>query len=130
VRNLLRHFQETLERINQERRRHWGEADRAGEPPDLLPRFTFHELRHTAASLLHVQGVGLKTASEILGHAEVGLTADTYSQLYDEGLADAADRMDGACRDDWTSTYRPTTRAIGMTPPAPTRANRDRPAPG
>jgi integrase len=92
-RQLLRHFQETLERINRERRRAWAEAGR-GEPPDLLPRFTFHELRHTAASLLHAQGVGLKAASEILGHAEVGPTADTYSHLYDEARADAAGRME------------------------------------
>lgn len=95
-RNLLRHFQETITRINTRRE---GEARRAGvAPPAPLPRWTFHELRHTAASLMLAQGIPLKVVQEILGHSQLSLTADTYSHLYDSAREDAATRMDSLLR--------------------------------
>jgi integrase len=95
-RNLLRHFQETIARINKAREE---EARRAGAaPPAPLPRWTFHELRHTAASLMLAQGIPLKVVQEILGHRQLSLTADTYSHLYDSAREDAAVRIDGLLR--------------------------------
>jgi integrase len=95
-RNLLRHFQETIARINTRREE---EARRAGvAPPAPLPRWTFHELRHTAASLMLARGVPLKVVQEILGHRQLSLTADTYSHLYDSAREDAAARMDELLR--------------------------------
>lgn len=47
-----------------------------------LPAVTFHELRHSAASLLIKSGVGLKEVSEFLGHSSVGITGDHYAHLY------------------------------------------------
>jgi integrase len=41
----------------------------------------FHDLRHTAASLLLIEGVHPKVVSEMLGHASIRLTLDTYSHL-------------------------------------------------
>ncbi len=43
--------------------------------------FFHHDLRHTAATLLLAQGVHPKVVSEMLGHATITLTLDTYSYL-------------------------------------------------
>ena len=44
-----------------------------------LPRIRFHDLRHTAATLLLGRGVNPKIVSEMLGHASIGITLDIYS---------------------------------------------------
>lgn len=46
-----------------------------------LPPITFHDLRHTHASILLKQGVHPKIVSERLGHSSVYMTLDTYSHL-------------------------------------------------
>jgi integrase len=43
--------------------------------------FTFHDLRHTHATLLLQAGVNVKVIQERLGHESVTLTLDTYSHL-------------------------------------------------
>jgi integrase len=42
---------------------------------------TFHGLRHTAATLMLIQGVPLKVVSERLGHSSIAVTGDTYSHV-------------------------------------------------
>jgi integrase len=44
-----------------------------------LPRIRFHDLRHTAATLMLGRGVHAKLVSDMLGHASIGITLDTYS---------------------------------------------------
>jgi integrase len=44
-----------------------------------LPTIRFHDLRHTYATLALQAGVHAKVVSEILGHASIGITLDTYS---------------------------------------------------
>ena len=39
----------------------------------------FHELRHTFATLMFSNGEHPKIVQEILGHAQITLTLDTYS---------------------------------------------------
>jgi integrase len=46
-----------------------------------LPQVRFHDLRHTAATLLLQQGVHPKVVSELLGHTDVGITLDLYSHV-------------------------------------------------
>ena len=46
-----------------------------------VPKISFHDLRHTHASLLLKQGIHPKIVSERLGHADVRITLDTYSHL-------------------------------------------------
>jgi len=46
-----------------------------------LPQITFNDLRHTCASLLFQQNVHPKFVQELLGHASVAITLDTYSHM-------------------------------------------------
>jgi integrase len=46
-----------------------------------LRRIRFHDLRHTAATLMLLQGVNPKVVSEMLGHTTVEMTLDTYSHV-------------------------------------------------
>jgi integrase len=44
-----------------------------------LPDIRFHDLRHTCATLLLGRGVHAKLVQELLGHATISVTLDTYS---------------------------------------------------
>ena len=46
-----------------------------------LKRIRFHDLRHTAATLLLGRGVNPKIVSEQLGHAQIAITLDLYSHV-------------------------------------------------
>lgn len=59
-----------------------------------LPDIRFHDLRHTAASLLLVQGVAPRVVMETLGHSQITLTMDTYSHVMPVLMREAADKMD------------------------------------
>lgn len=43
-----------------------------------LPDVRFHDLRHTAASLMLSAGVDMSIVKELLGHANIGTTINTY----------------------------------------------------
>jgi integrase len=58
-----------------------------------LPRITFHDLRHTHASLMLKQNVHPKIVSERLGHSSVNITLDTYSHLLPNMQQDAAELL-------------------------------------
>jgi integrase len=58
-----------------------------------LPEIRFHDLRHTCATLLLGKGVHPKFVQELLGHATVAITLDTYSHVL-PGMGDqTADAM-------------------------------------
>jgi len=44
-----------------------------------LPHMRFHDLRHTAATLLLEAGINPKVVSEMLGHSSVSITLSLYS---------------------------------------------------
>jgi len=46
-----------------------------------LPHIRFHDLRHTCATLLLSKGVHPKFVQELLGHATISITLDTYSHV-------------------------------------------------
>jgi integrase len=46
-----------------------------------LPAIRFHDLRHTCATLLLSRNVNPKIVSEMLGHASIAITLDTYSHV-------------------------------------------------
>lgn len=57
-----------------------------------LTRIRFHDLRHTHASLMIMDGVPVKVVSERLGHANVAFTMHTYQHLL-PGMSAAAARQ-------------------------------------
>ena len=60
-----------------------------------LPRKRFHDLRHTCASFLLVQGVSPRVVMEILGHSQIALTLNTYGHVLPGLQADALERVHG-----------------------------------
>lgn len=58
-----------------------------------LKKVRFHDLRHTCASFLLSSNVPLKTASMILGHSSIAITADLYSHVVDSNKRQAASAM-------------------------------------
>jgi integrase len=46
-----------------------------------LPHIRFHDLRHTCATLLLTQGTHPKYVQDLLGHATIAITLDTYSHV-------------------------------------------------
>lgn len=65
-----------------------------------LPRIRFHDLRHTAATLMLGQGVHPKLVSEMLGHASIGITLDTYSHALPSMHREAAQVMESLLASD------------------------------
>ena len=63
-----------------------------------LPAIRFHDLRHTAATLLLSQGVHPKVVQERLGHSSISVTMDIYSHVLPSMQREAADRLDGLFR--------------------------------
>ncbi len=61
-RNLLRQFKSMVKKHN-------------------LPPITFHDLRHTCATMLLEGGVNPKVVQERLGHSRISTTMDTYSHV-------------------------------------------------
>lgn len=60
-----------------------------------LPDIRFHDLRHTCATLLLGRGVHPKLVQELLGHATIAMTLDTYSHY----LPSMGDQASGAMGD-------------------------------
>ncbi len=65
---------------------------RSGVREDLR----FHDLRHTCATLLLGEGVNAKVVSEMLGHASITITLNTYSHVLPDMQDTAADAMEAA----------------------------------
>jgi integrase len=59
-----------------------------------LPNIRFHDLRHTAATLLLAEGVHPKIVQERLGHAQISITLDTYSHVLPTMQKEAAGKLD------------------------------------
>jgi integrase len=67
---LIKHFKQTLQKAG-------------------LPNIRFHDLRHTAATLMLADGVPLVTVSKILGHSSPAITATIYAHALDDNKASA-----------------------------------------
>ncbi len=59
-----------------------------------LPKMRFHDLRHGAATLWLAEGVSLREIMELLGHSQIGITANTYAHVAPELKRAAAKKMD------------------------------------
>jgi integrase len=78
-RNVLRDFQIALDRAN-------------------LPKVRLHDLRHTVATLLLHEGAHPKVVQELLGHANVAITLNTYSHATPGLHSEAADMLEGVLK--------------------------------
>jgi integrase len=67
---------------------------RAGIDP--LPRL--HDLRHTAVALAIQAGAHPKAVQEMVGHASITMTLDTYGHLFDSLQEETASRLDAIYR--------------------------------
>jgi integrase len=56
----------------------------------------FHDLRHTCATLLLSEGVNVKVVFELLGHASITITLNTYAHVLPDMQDSAADAMEAA----------------------------------
>lgn len=63
-----------------------------GRPP------TFHDLRHTFATVALAQGMDVKTVSSLLGHASTTMTLDTYADALDQSKRSAMSELESGTR--------------------------------
>jgi integrase len=75
ARNLIRYFKKLLKEAG-------------------LPEIRFHDLRHTAASIMLNHGIPVIVVSRRLGHARPSITLDVYAHLIPRMDEDAAQKMD------------------------------------
>jgi hypothetical protein len=66
------------------------------EKAGLLPSTRFHDLRHTAATLLTSRNVNPMIVQEVLGHASISITLDLYSHAFPGMKEQAASAMEDA----------------------------------
>jgi integrase len=59
-----------------------------------LPKIRLHDARHSCATFLLSQGVPMRTVMEILGHSQISLTMNTYSQIIPQMTKDAIGLVD------------------------------------
>jgi integrase len=72
-----------------------------------LRRIRFHDLRHSAATLLLDQGAELVVIKELLGHAHIGVTATVYAHVRMRLQRDAIDLLGNALRNPAEITGEP-----------------------
>ena len=59
-----------------------------------LPKIRFHDLRHTAASLMLNHGVPVLIVSKRLGHSQPSITLDVYGHIMPSMQEEVANIMD------------------------------------
>ncbi len=84
-----------------------------------LPAIRFHDLRHTAATLILADGVPLVTVSKILGHSSPAVTAQIYAHALDESKSSAIAGLSQKLRRTPDRTTQSTTQSPPKTHPAP-----------
>ena len=66
------------------------ESERNYDSEERFEEFTAHQLRHTYCSMLQWSGVDIKTAQELMGHSEYGVTANIYTHIDEQSKTNAA----------------------------------------
>jgi integrase len=67
---------------------------------------TFHDLRHTYATVAIASGIDVKTVSSMLGHSNAAMTLNIYASADPEAKRDAASKVDRALTKDTESGFR------------------------
>jgi integrase len=63
-----------------------------------LPRIRFHDLRHTAATLMLGRAVHPKVVAEMLGHSQIAVTLDLYSHVTPTMQRQATEALDAVLK--------------------------------
>ena len=58
-----------------------------------LPQIRFHDLRHSAATIMLSMGVHPKVVQELQGHSSISMTLDTYSHMLPSMQQEAMDKL-------------------------------------
>ena len=66
------------------------ESEKNYDSEERFEEFTAHQLRHTYCSMLQWSGVDIKTAQELMGHSEYGVTANIYTHIDEQSKTNAA----------------------------------------
>ena len=61
---------------------------------NLPSTLRFHDLRHSAASLLLAQGVHARAIMELLGHSSITVTMNVYGHVMPAMMREAANTME------------------------------------
>lgn len=61
-----------------------------------LPHMHFHDLRHSAATILLSMGVNMKVIQELLGHSDISITLGLYSHLLPNMQQDVVNKWEDA----------------------------------
>ena len=72
---------------------------------------TYHDLRHTAASLMVSSGANVKAIQNQLGHASAAMTLDVYADLFDDDLDAVGLAMDSLLLRENVAKMLPKTTA-------------------
>ncbi|WP_260632323.1 tyrosine-type recombinase/integrase [Bacillus bingmayongensis] len=59
-----------------------------------MPRISFHDLKHTHATMLIQQNVNIKLISERLGHSQIQTTLNIYAHAVPELQRSVAEKLD------------------------------------
>jgi integrase len=78
--NVRRHFKLTLKKAYAlpKDRQKWTEAHKA------TYAIRFHDLRHSAGSLMLLSGASIADVKEIMGHSSIAITAAIYLHSYED----------------------------------------------
>ena len=63
-----------------------------------LPHMRFHDLRHSAATILLMAGIHPKVVQERMGHSTIAMTLDVYSHVLPSMQQEAAEKIDSLFR--------------------------------
>jgi integrase len=61
-----------------------------------IPHMHFHDLRHSAATILLSMGVNMKVVQELLGHSDISITLGRYSHLLPSMQKEVMEKWDHA----------------------------------
>ena len=64
-----------------------------------LPHMRFHDLRHSAATIMLAMGIHPKVVQEILGHSSIAITMDLYSHVLPSVQQEAAGKVNDVLKD-------------------------------
>src|SRR5919199_1924264 len=105
--------------LPRERARHWIQTASPNVPSGNLleraglPHRRLHDLRHTFATILLSRGTHPKVVQEMLGHANISQTLDTYSHVLPDMLSETVAAMDDVLRGEHKDLEDEGNRTLG-----------------